>query len=103
MLGVWMPIGDLSPIYACDQIPPSGQNSIFWCNATADKAMHVLYSHFDQPTRNADTAVVMEQLNKDVPTIVIMGTAALWVYNKDVKNFSPGALSPFDNFMNVDI
>ncbi|HLI96594.1 MAG TPA: peptide ABC transporter substrate-binding protein [Candidatus Baltobacteraceae bacterium] len=96
-------IGDLSPIYACDQIPPAGQNSIFWCNATADQAMHVLYNHFDQIQRNVDTGIVMEQLNKDVPTVVMMGTAALWVYNKDVKNFSPGALSPFDNFMDVDI
>jgi peptide/nickel transport system substrate-binding protein len=96
-------IGDFSSIYACDQIPPNGQNSIFWCNATADKAMHDLYAHYDQPQRNKDAAIVMEQLNKDVPTIVTMGTAALWVYNKDLKNFSPGALSPFDNFMDVDI
>jgi peptide/nickel transport system substrate-binding protein len=96
-------IGDFSTIYGCDQIPPAGQNSIFWCNHTADKAMHHLYAHYDQPQRNKDDAIVMEQLVKDVPTVVIMGTAALWVYNKDLKNFNPGALSPFDNFMDVDI
>jgi len=97
------PIGDLSVIYACDQIPPAGQNSLFWCNKTADKAMHDLYAHYDQADRNKDDAVVMTQLNQDVPTVVMMGTAALWVYNKDLKNFNPGALSPFDNFMDVDI
>ena len=96
-------IGDFSPIYGCDAIPPAGQNSIFWCNRTADNAMKALYTHYDQAQRNKDAAVVMRELNKDVPTIVLMGTAALWVYNKDVKNFSPGALSPFDNFMDVDI
>jgi peptide/nickel transport system substrate-binding protein len=96
-------IGDLSNLYACDQFPPNGQNILNWCNPAADRAMHALYAHFDQTQRNKDDAIVMEQLNKDVPTIVLMGTAALWVYNKDVKNFDPGALSPFDDFMNVDI
>jgi hypothetical protein len=32
-----------------------------------------------------------------------MGTEALWVYNNDLKNFNPGSLAPFDNFMDVDI
>ncbi len=96
-------VGDMSAIYACDQIPPDGQNDLHWCNPVADKAMHDLYTHYDQPQRTADDAIVMEQLNKDVPTVVLMGTTALWVYNKDVKNFNPGALAPFDNFMNVDV
>jgi hypothetical protein len=65
--------------------------------------MQAFYAHYDQPQRNADDAIVMGQLDKDVPTIVLMGTEALWVYNDDMKNFSPGALAPFDNFMDVDI
>ncbi len=96
-------VGDLSPIYSCAQIPPAGQNILHWCNSTAENAMLALYRHYDQSQRNKDDAVVMEQLNKDVPTIVLMGTEALWVYNKDLKNFNPGSLSPFDNFMDVDI
>ncbi len=96
-------IGDMSSIYSCEQIPPNGQNILHWCNPTANKAMQSFYSHYEQPQRNKDDAIVMEQLNKDVPTIVLMGTAAVWVYNNDVRNFSPGALSPFDNFMDVDI
>jgi peptide/nickel transport system substrate-binding protein len=96
-------IGDMSPIYSCTNIPPAGQNILNWCNQRAEKAMQALYTHYDQAQRNKDDAVVMEELNKDVPTIVLMGTAALWVYNKDVKNFSPGSLSPFDNFLDVDI
>jgi peptide/nickel transport system substrate-binding protein len=96
-------VGDLSPIYSCAQIPPSGQNILHWCNARAEHAMLTLYTHYDQADRNKDDAIVMQELNKDVPTIVLMGTEALWVYNNDVKNFSPGALSPFDNIMDVDI
>jgi len=95
--------GDFSSIYGCDQIPPAGQNSIFWCNRRADKAMHDFFSHYNQADRNKDDSIVMTELIKDVPTIVTLGTANLWVYNRDVKNLDPGALSPFDNFMNVDI
>jgi peptide/nickel transport system substrate-binding protein len=96
-------IGDLSSLYSCKQIPPNGQNILHWCNTTAENAMQAFYAHYDQPQRNADDAIVMGQLDKDVPTIVLMGTEALWVYNDDMKNFSPGALAPFDNFMDVDI
>jgi peptide/nickel transport system substrate-binding protein len=96
-------IGDLSPIYSCAQIPPNGQNILHWCNQTAENAMLAFYRHFDQTQRNKDDAIAMEQIDKDVPTIVMMGTEGVWVYNKDLKNFSPGALSPFDNFMDVDI
>jgi hypothetical protein len=65
--------------------------------------MLALYGHYDQADRNKDDAIVMEQLNKDVPTIVLMGTEQTWVTNKDLKNFDPGSQSPFDNFMDVDI
>ncbi|MGZ3515978.1 MAG: ABC transporter substrate-binding protein [Vulcanimicrobiaceae bacterium] len=97
------PIGDMSNLYACNQIPPNGQNDLRWCNARASEATQALYTHFDQPQRNADDAVVIEELNKDVPTVIVGGTKTLWVWNKDLKNFTPNAPSPFDNFINVDI
>jgi peptide/nickel transport system substrate-binding protein len=96
-------IGDYSNLYACDQFPPRGQNDVRWCNPVADKAMHDLYKHYDQGQRNKDVAVVMEQLQKDVPTIVTTGGEDTFFYNRDLKNFHPGALTPFDNMMNVDI
>lgn len=96
-------IGDYSPIYACDQIPPNGQNDIRWCDPVADKAMHDLYKHYDQAQRNKDVATVMERLDRDVPTIVTTGGEDIFFYNKDLKNFHPGAIAPFDNMMNVDI
>lgn len=96
-------IGDFTPIYSCRSFPPDGQNLLHWCNQKAENAMLALYSHYDQAQRNADDAIVMTQLIKDVPTIVLMGTNGLWVDNKDLKNFHPGSLSPFDNFMDVDI
>ncbi|HEY8314249.1 MAG TPA: peptide ABC transporter substrate-binding protein [Candidatus Baltobacteraceae bacterium] len=97
------PLGDFSNLYACNQFPPNGQNDIHWCNKKASDATQAVFRHFDQTQRNADDAIVMEELNKDVPTVVITGTKTLWVWNKDLKNFIPNATSPFDNFMNVDI
>jgi peptide/nickel transport system substrate-binding protein len=97
------PIGDFSAIYACEQIPPNGQNDLRWCNPVANKAMHDLYTHYDQAQRNQDDAVLFEQLDKDVPTIVTSGREDIYFFNKDLKNFHPGAVTGFDDFMNVDI
>jgi len=97
------PIGDFSYLYACDQIPPKGQNDIRWCNKTADKAMHDLYGHYDQSDRNKDDAVLFAQLDKDVPTVVMSGREDIFFFNKDLRDFHPGAVTAFDEFMNVDI
>ena len=96
-------MGDFSVIYGCQYIPPAGQNYMHWCNQKANAAMMKFYRDYNEADRNADDAVVTEQLNKDVPTVILMGSNSLWVYNRDLKNFHPGALSPFDNFMDVDI
>jgi peptide/nickel transport system substrate-binding protein len=97
------PIGDFSFIYACNQIPPNGQNDIHWCNKKADAAMQALYAHYDQAQRNADDRIVFTQLAADRPQITIFGVRQGYIYNKDLRNFHPNGVSPFDNFMNVDI
>lgn len=97
------PIGDFSSEYACNQIPPNGQNDLHWCNAKADAAMRALYTHYDQAKRNKDDAIVMEQLDHDVPTIVTSGTENIYVFNRDLRNFHPNQVTPFDNMMDVDI
>lgn len=97
------PIGDFSFVYSCTQIPPNGQNDIRWCNPRADKAMNDLFTRYDQADRNKDSAVVMEELAKDTPTIVTSGREDIFVYNEDLKNFHPGSVTQTDEFMNVDI
>jgi peptide/nickel transport system substrate-binding protein len=97
------PIGDFSFLYGCDQIPPNGQNDVRWCNKTADKAMQALYTHYDQAQRNADYAVLAEQMQKDVPTIVTTGREDIIFFNSDLKNFHPGSVTQFDQMMDVDI
>ncbi|HTZ53534.1 MAG TPA: peptide ABC transporter substrate-binding protein [Candidatus Acidoferrum sp.] len=97
------PIGDFSYLYACNQIPPNGQNVIHWCNPQADAATRAVFSHYDQAQRNADDAVIFKALAHDRPQITILGVEEGYIYNKDLKNFHPNDVSPFDDFMNVDI
>lgn len=97
------PIGDFSSSYACDQIPPKGQNVLHWCDAQADAAQHDLYGHFDQTRRNADDRILFERLDATVPTVVTSGREDIYAFNSDLVNFKPNAVTPFDAMMNVDI
>jgi peptide/nickel transport system substrate-binding protein len=96
-------IGDLSAPYACGSVPPAGQNDLRWCNKRADAAMTAVFGQFDQADRNKSVHVVEEELVKDVPTIVTAIREDIFAYNKDLKNWHPNAISPFDNMMDVDI
>jgi peptide/nickel transport system substrate-binding protein len=96
-------IGDYSPLYSCNGFPPKGQNDLRWCNRRAQAAMDALFSHFDQAQRNRDVLIVQQEFVKDVPSVVNSLREDLIAYNKDLKNFHPNNITPFDNFMNVDI
>ena len=96
-------IGDMSAIYSCRSFPPNGQNELRWCNPRAQAAMDALFAHYDQTQRNGDVLVVEQELVKDVPTIVDFLREDIFAYNRDLKNFHPSSVTPFDNMMNVDI
>jgi peptide/nickel transport system substrate-binding protein len=97
------PMGDYSGNYGCDQFPPQGGNDVRWCNRTAQSAMEAFYGHYNTSQRYADIKVVMEELVKDVPSVVTMMREDLFAYNRDLKNYSPNNVTPFDNMMDVDI
>jgi peptide/nickel transport system substrate-binding protein len=97
------PIGDFSATYACESIPPNGQNDPQWCDPRANAAMHSLFGHFNQAERNQDDRIVQDEMDKQVPFIVVNGREDIYVVNKDLKNFHPNAVSQLDNMMNVDI
>jgi peptide/nickel transport system substrate-binding protein len=96
-------IGDYSPIYDCKAFPPNGQNDLRWCNRRAQAAMTALYGHYNQVDRNKDVLTVQTEFVKDVPSIVSGLAEDIYVYNKDLKNFHPNSVTPFDNMLNVDI
>ena len=97
------PIGDYSAIYGCNAFPPAGQNDLRWCNKTAQAAMDALVGHYEQSQRTADLNVFMREFVNDVPSIVSFLRVDLFAYNKDLKNYHPNNITPFDNMMDVDI
>ncbi|HLJ83604.1 MAG TPA: peptide ABC transporter substrate-binding protein [Candidatus Eremiobacteraceae bacterium] len=97
------PLGDYSGIYGCDAFPPAGQNDARWCNKTAQRAMDAVFGHYDLAQRKADLAVMMHAFIQDTPSIVSFLRVDLFAYDKNLKNYHPNNLTPFDNMMNVDI
>jgi peptide/nickel transport system substrate-binding protein len=97
------PLGDYSAIYGCNSFTPAGQNNLHWCNKTAQGAMDVLVEHYDQSERIADLKLLMREFINDVPSIVTFQRIDLFAYNKDLKNYRPNNITPFDNMMEVDI
>ena len=97
------PIGDFSYLYACNQVPPNGQDVVHWCNPKADAATHALFSHYDQAQRNADDAILFRALAQDRPQFTMSGVEEVYIHNQDLKNFHPNDVTPFDSFMDVDI
>jgi peptide/nickel transport system substrate-binding protein len=97
------PLGDFSSLYGCNAFPPNGQNDLHWCNTKAQRAMDALLGHYEQSQRNADLKIMMGEFVKEAPSIVSFLRIDMFAYNKDLKNYRPNSLTPFDNMMDVDI
>jgi peptide/nickel transport system substrate-binding protein len=97
------PLGDYSSLYGCNAFPPDGQNTLHWCNRTAQAALDAFFGHYQQSERNADVKSVMQEFVNEVPSIVSALREDLFAYNKDLKNYDPNNVTPFDDMMNVDI
>ena len=97
------PLGDYSGEYGCDAFPPAGQNDVRWCNRTAQQSIDALSGHYEQSERTADDKRLMQAFIADVPSIVSYLRLDLFAYNKDLRNYHPNNVTPFDNMMDVDI
>ena len=89
---------DDSAIYSGDNLPPHGQNALFWQNAAATAAMNDALNSLDQARRKHDYEIVQQQMAADVPTIVLFFWKEPYVYNSDLKGFRPSpVISAFWN------
>lgn len=96
----WMgaPDPDLDPLYSADNLAPRGQNSLFWVNPIATKALGDALQSVDRVRRKQDYVVFQQQLALDVPTIIIGFRRLPYVYNSDLKGFDPSpTVAPFWN------
>jgi len=80
---------DDSTIYSAQDFAPRGQNSLFWDNPRATAAINDALSTIDQGRRKADYAIVQREMTRDVPTIIISFRKEPYVYNTDLRGFTP--------------
>jgi peptide/nickel transport system substrate-binding protein len=97
------PIGDMSNLYSCEQIPPNGQNDPRYCDRTVNEAMNKFKLEYDPAKRQVFANAVQAGIARDVPIVVLDIREDIYAYNSDLTGFHPNQLSPFDDFMNVDI
>jgi peptide/nickel transport system substrate-binding protein len=89
---------DDSAVYSADNLAPHGQNALFWDNAVATDAMNDALKTLDRSRRKHDYEIVQQQISKDVPTIILFFWKEAYIYNTDLKGFSPSpVISAFWN------
>jgi peptide/nickel transport system substrate-binding protein len=97
------PIADLSNLYECKNIPPNGQNDVRYCNKAVDAAMERFKRLYEAKARQPLIDFEVDQITRDVPTVVLSIPEDRYAFNSDLTGFRPHQLGPFDDFLNVDI
>ena len=97
------PFGDLSIIFACDQVPPRGYNQGRFCDRELDRAMKRMFADFDLASRRRDAAVVQRRIAEMLPVLVENYPPETFALDNNVKNFAPNPVTPLDDMMNVEI
>jgi peptide/nickel transport system substrate-binding protein len=98
-----LPNPDISNLFECNQIPPNGQNAPRYCNPQLDKLMEELKGTYDEKRGAQLLDQEMKIIVADVPTIVLYVLDQGFTYNPNLTGYDPGAFTPFDNMLNVDI
>ncbi len=89
---------DDSPLYTTKNFSPQGQNNLFWSNPKVDRAAQDALTTLDRARRKADYDVVQQQMAIDVPTIILYFWKDIYIYNDDLKGFTPSpVISAFWN------
>jgi peptide/nickel transport system substrate-binding protein len=80
---------DNSSLYRCNQFPPQGQNSLFWCDRALDSAEVDALSTMDQERRKKDYETISGELGEQAPTIFMFAERRVDVVPKQFRNFKP--------------
>jgi peptide/nickel transport system substrate-binding protein len=98
------PGADISSLFSCDQIPPKGQNDLRYCNREVVEPLLQAYkATYDENEQRQIVDKEIRQIIADVPTIVLGVAKEGFAYNTNLKNYTPGNITNFDDMMNVDI
>lgn len=97
------PVGDISNNWECDEIPPNGQNISHLCNPQLDALLERFKVTYDENTHRQLLGKEVQLIDDNVPAIVLYVLEDGDSHNRNLTGFNPGAWTPFDNMMNVDI
>lgn len=97
------PTGDLSTLFESNQTPPNGQNILHYNNKQVDAWMEQLKNSYEPTERKKLLLLEVKQIVADAPTIVLYLREDGYAVSKKVIGYTPGAFTPFDDMMNVDI
>ena len=80
---------DDSSLYLSSQIPPVGQNSLWWRDPKVDALVQDALTTFDQERRKRDYYAIQEELVAQAPTIILFAEQRIDVFNSHFHNFIP--------------
>jgi len=97
------PNGDLTNLFACDRVPPKGQNVPRYCSREVDAALARFIGSYDYGVQRAALAEVQRTIARDVPTVVLDVREDLHAFNDDLHGFRPNQVTAFDDLVDADI
>ncbi|MBC5824373.1 MAG: peptide ABC transporter substrate-binding protein [Candidatus Eremiobacteraeota bacterium] len=75
--------------FACDQMPPAGQNYYFWCDKKADAAIRDAQLTFDRARRKRDYAIVQNEIASQIPIVPLWEVRRIDTYSKRLRGVNP--------------
>jgi len=103
-IGEFAWVGQADPtgetLYACDQIPGpennwNGQNSMGWCNETANNAIKKANSELIQSERKKWYVIHQQEFTKDLPSLPLFNRLEIFASAPDLQNFNPNPTEYF--------
>lgn len=97
------PNGDYSNLLECNQIPPNGQDDVRFCDKQVDAWFEEFKGTYSVSEHAALLQKIMERVAEQVPMFTLYVPEYGFSWNKNLTGYTPGAQTPFDDMMNVDI
>ena len=91
----WDP--DVSWEFGCNQRPPNGYNTSYYCNRSVDRALAHAVSVFDRRSRLRDYSFVQRQVLKDLPYYFLCQLSEIDVIPMRLRGYERPLLSPFNS------
>ena len=91
----WDP--DVSWEFGCNQRPPNGFNTPYYCNRAVDRALAHAVTVFDREARLRDYSFVQRQVLKDLPYYFLCQLSEIDIIPLRLRGYERPLLSPFNS------